>query len=150
LYLFFRIFQVRVLTLEEILYYATVKDTKKIRTKAKGKFQISFLNKEQNKITWFKNKNTRTKNKNTRCKTNVIFLIYYVNICKHEYENNMIRLWCKIVPKTNVEQIEGNEGSYSYLYFYFPSSRKFPRRLLHVHQGSFLKTFLVESWLWVN
>jgi hypothetical protein len=29
---------------------------------------------------------------------------------------NMTRLWCKIVPKTNVEQIEGNEGSYFYLY----------------------------------
>ncbi len=42
--------------------------------------------------------------------------IYYVNICKHEHEKNMTRLWCKIMPKTNVEQIEGNEGSYSYLY----------------------------------
>jgi len=26
------------------------------------------------------------------------------------------RLWCKIMPKINVEQFEGNEGSYSYLY----------------------------------
>jgi hypothetical protein len=42
--------------------------------------------------------------------------LYYVNIYKHEHENNMTRLWCKIVPKTCVEQIEGNEGSYSYLY----------------------------------
>jgi hypothetical protein len=38
------------------------------------------------------------------------------NICKNEHEKNMTRLWCKIMPKTNVERIEGNEGSYSYLY----------------------------------
>jgi hypothetical protein len=30
---------------------------------------------------------------------------------------NMTRgLWCKIMLKTDVEQIKGNEGSYSYLY----------------------------------
>jgi len=46
------------------------------------------------------------------CKT----YVYYVNICKHEHKRNMTRLWCKIMPKTNVEQIEGNEGSYFYLY----------------------------------
>jgi hypothetical protein len=34
------------------------------------------------------------------CKTNVETKFYYFNICKHEYENNMIRLWCKIVLKT--------------------------------------------------
>jgi hypothetical protein len=50
------------------------------------------------------------------CKTNVKTNIYYANTCKHEHEKNMTRLWCKIVPKTGVEQIEGNEGSYSYLY----------------------------------
>jgi hypothetical protein len=50
------------------------------------------------------------------CKTNVKIDIYYVNMCKHEYEKNMIRLWNKIVLKTRVEQIEGNEGSYFYLY----------------------------------
>jgi hypothetical protein len=32
------------------------------------------------------------------------------------HENNMEKLWCKIMLKTNVEQIEGNEGSYFYLY----------------------------------
>jgi len=42
--------------------------------------------------------------------------IYYVNICKHEHEKNMTRLWCKIMHKINVEQIEGNEEFYSYLY----------------------------------
>ncbi len=42
--------------------------------------------------------------------------LYYANICKHQYEKNMTRLWCKIVPKTNVEQTKGNERSYSDLY----------------------------------
>jgi hypothetical protein len=42
--------------------------------------------------------------------------LYHANICKHKHEKNMTKLWCKIVPKTGVEQIEGNEGSYSYLY----------------------------------
>jgi hypothetical protein len=42
--------------------------------------------------------------------------IYYVNICRHERENNMTRLWRKIMPKISVEQIEGNKESYSYLY----------------------------------
>ncbi len=50
------------------------------------------------------------------CKSNVEMDIYYVNIRKHEHEKNMLRLWCKIVFKTNVEQIKGNEGSYFYLY----------------------------------
>jgi hypothetical protein len=58
-------------------------------------------------------------------KTNVKVYIYYANICKHEHENNMIRLWCKIVPNTNVEHIEGNERSLFLFYtplvlFYTP------------------------------
>ncbi len=52
------------------------------------------------------------------CKTNMKTNFYYANICKHEHENNMTRLWCKIVPKTCVEQTEGNEGSYFYLYLF--------------------------------
>jgi hypothetical protein len=50
------------------------------------------------------------------CKTNIKVGLYYANICKHEHERNLIRLWCKIMLKTNVEQSEGNEGSYSYVY----------------------------------
>jgi hypothetical protein len=50
------------------------------------------------------------------CKTNVKMDFYYANMWKHEHKKNMTRLWCKIVPKTNVEQTEGNEGSHSYLY----------------------------------
>ncbi len=49
---------------------------------------------------------------------------YYVNIYKHEHEKNMTRLWCKIVLKTNVEQTEGNEGSF----FYFYPSRDLTQR----------------------
>ncbi len=30
----------------------------------------------------------------------------YANICKHEHEEKSTRLWCKIVPKTDVEQTE--------------------------------------------
>jgi len=42
--------------------------------------------------------------------------LYYANVCKHEHEKNMTRLWCKIIPKTNAEKTKGNEGSYLYLY----------------------------------
>jgi hypothetical protein len=37
------------------------------------------------------------------CKINMKIDLYYVNIYKHEYENNMTRLWCKIMFKTNIE-----------------------------------------------
>jgi hypothetical protein len=36
---------------------------------------------------------------------------YRANICKHEHEKKMTKIWCKIVLK-----ILGNEGSYFYLY----------------------------------
>jgi len=50
------------------------------------------------------------------CKTSVTIDFYYVNICKHEHGKNMTRLWCKIVLKTGVEQIEGNERFHFYFY----------------------------------
>jgi hypothetical protein len=50
------------------------------------------------------------------CKKNMKTYLYYVNIYKHEHEKNRIRLWCKIMLKTSVEHIKGNEGSYFYLY----------------------------------
>jgi hypothetical protein len=37
------------------------------------------------------------------CKINVKIDIYHTNICKHEYEKNMTKLWCKIVLKICVE-----------------------------------------------
>jgi hypothetical protein len=52
------------------------------------------------------------------CKTNMETNLYYSKICKHEHENNMIRLWWKIVLKTDVKQTKGNEGSYFYFCVY--------------------------------
>jgi hypothetical protein len=66
------------------------------------------------------------------CKSNVKTDIYYANICKHEHEKNMTRSWCKIMFKINVEQIEGNEGSYFYLYPFED-----------LVQGSFQRSFYV-------
>jgi hypothetical protein len=37
------------------------------------------------------------------CKTKMEMNIYYANICKHEHEKNMTRLWCKIMLKITVE-----------------------------------------------
>jgi len=68
------------------------------------------------------------------CKTNLNFFNYYINICKHEHEKNMTRLWFKIMPKIGVEHIEGNKGSYFYLYPFGPNSRKLPRVHLCEHQ----------------
>jgi hypothetical protein len=66
---------------------------------------------------WLKNKKIKIKTQEQNmCKTNMKTNIYYANVCKHEDEKNMTRLWCKIVFKTNVEHTEGNEGSYFYLY----------------------------------
>jgi hypothetical protein len=42
--------------------------------------------------------------------------LYYANIWKREHQTNMTSLWCKTVPKINLEQTKGNEGSYIYLY----------------------------------
>jgi hypothetical protein len=65
----------------------------------------------------FKNKNIRTKNKDTRCAKpmwkHIFIMLTYANI---NIKDNITRLWCKIVPKSSVKQIEGNEGTYFYLY----------------------------------
>jgi hypothetical protein len=50
------------------------------------------------------------------CKTYMKTNLYYANICKHEHEKILTRLWCKIMLKIVVEQTKGNEGSYFYLY----------------------------------
>jgi hypothetical protein len=64
-----------------------------------------------------KNKNYVIKNqKHEMCKINVKTNLYYANICKHEHEKNITRLWCKIVLNTNVEQTKRNERFYFYLY----------------------------------
>ncbi len=56
------------------------------------------------------------KQKHEIYKTNVKMNLYYVSICKHDHEKNMTRLYCKIMLKANVQEIKGNEGSYSNLY----------------------------------
>ncbi len=63
-----------------------------------------------------KQKHKNYKQEHKMCKTNVKMDLYYVNTCKHEHEKNMTRLWCEIMHKISVEHIEGNEGSYFYLY----------------------------------
>jgi len=61
--------------------------------------------------------------------------IYFANICKHEHEKNMKRLWCKIVLKTDVEQIFLNEGVLLlFIHFWGLKLRKLPRKFLCVHQ----------------
>ncbi len=61
---------------------------------------------------------------------------------------NMTRLWCKIVPKTNVEQIEGNEGSFFYLYpFGNLTQKNFKDVFMCASSIFFLKTFIIESQL---
>jgi hypothetical protein len=44
------------------------------------------------------------------CKTIMKMDLYYANICKHEHKMNTTKLWCNVVFKIGVEQIEGNEG----------------------------------------
>jgi hypothetical protein len=58
---------------------------------------------------------TRIRTRDVQNKCEDIY-IYYANIYKHEHEKKMRRLWCKIVPKTSVEQIKRNEGSYLYAF----------------------------------
>jgi hypothetical protein len=62
----------------------------------------------------WKTKTQELKQEHKMCKTNMKLNFYYVNVCNHE--NNMTKLWCKIMPKVSVEHTKGNEGSYSYLY----------------------------------
>jgi hypothetical protein len=89
---------------------------KPFEQRLKERFKFNFQTRIKTRVCDLKNKNTKTKNKATRCARQMWFLFYYVNICKYEHDTNMTRLWCKIVPKTNVKHIKGNEGSYFYLY----------------------------------
>ncbi len=50
-----------------------------------------------------KQEHKNAKQENKMCKINVKTNLYFANVCKHEHENNMITLWCKIVGRTNVE-----------------------------------------------
>ncbi len=59
----------------------------------------------------------KIKNKNMRCVRPtwkwIFIMLTYANL---NIKKNMTRLWCKILPKIGVEQIEKNEGFYLYLY----------------------------------
>jgi hypothetical protein len=80
---------------------------------------LSLIFKQETKQEYvIKKKHKNQKQGHKICKTNVKKNIYYVDVCKYEHEKNMTRLWCKIVPKTNAEQIKRNEGSYFYLYLF--------------------------------
>jgi hypothetical protein len=90
-----------------------------------------------------------SKQEHKMCKTNVKTDFYYTNTCKHEHEKNMTRLWCKIVPKTNVEHTKGNEWPYSYLYPFWDIVQGSFKGGFYVciKKKTFLKTFLTESQL---
>jgi hypothetical protein len=79
------------------------------------------------------------------CKTNVTVYFYYVNICKHEHDKVMMQ----DRAEDSVEQIEGNEGSYLYLYPFGDLAQGSFQRNFYVciEYTSFLKTFLIESQL---
>jgi len=56
------------------------------------------------------------KQEHEMCKTNVKIYFYFANICKHEHEKNMTRLWCKIMFKIGFEQIEKNMKGFTFIY----------------------------------
>jgi hypothetical protein len=60
-----------------------------------------------------KEKHNNYEQEHEMCKTNIKMNQYYANICKHEHEKNMTRLWCKIMPSTNVEQLKQMRGHIS-------------------------------------
>jgi hypothetical protein len=77
------------------------------------------------------------------CKTNVKTKFYYANICKHEHEKNMARLWCKIMLKIGIKYIKEIEGSYFYLYPFGDLVQKSFQKGFYmcIRSRSFLKTF---------
>ncbi len=92
------------------------------------------------------------KQEHEMCKTNMKKYVYYANIYEHGHEKNMIRLWCKIMFKTNVEHIKRNEGSYFYLYSFEDLAQGSFQRGFYVciKYKNFLRTFLTKSQLWIN
>ncbi len=49
------------------------------------------------------------------CKTNIKTNLYYVNICKHEHEKNMTRLWYKIMPILMLNKLKKMKG-FTFIY----------------------------------
>ncbi len=92
------------------------------RLKERSKFNFQTKNK-----TRLCDSKTKTQDVQNKCENGSL-------LCKHEHEKNMTRLWCKIMPKTNVKQTKKNERFYLFIPFWGPSSKKLARRLLCVHQ----------------
>jgi hypothetical protein len=63
----------------------------------------------------------------------IFIMLTYTNM-------NMTRLWCKIVPKINVEHIKGNKGLFSYFY-------PFGDLVQGSFQGGFLRIFIIKCQL---
>jgi hypothetical protein len=95
-----------------------VKDTKTTRTKVKKKclnpiFKQGMKQDYVIQKTKTQDLRTRTQDVHDKCGDRFFIMLPYANI---EHGKNLTRLWCKIVPKIGVEQTEGNERSYFYLY----------------------------------
>jgi hypothetical protein len=92
------------------LQNTTIKDTKNHKNKGK-KTSLNLIFKQGTKEDY-----VIQKQEHEMCKTNVKINFCFANICKHEHEKNMTRLWCKVVLKTNVEQTEGNMKGHIFIY----------------------------------
>jgi hypothetical protein len=89
---------------EEIWLCQGHKEQQEQKLKERSKFNFQTKNK-----TRLCDSKTRTQDVQNKCENGFL-------LCKHEHEKNMTRLWCKIMPKTNVKQTKKNEGFYFYLY----------------------------------
>jgi hypothetical protein len=70
-------------------------------------------------------------NKNTRCARQTWKQIF-IMVTNANMSMKITWQGCKIMPKTNVEQIEGNEGSYFYLYSFGDLTQKSFQRGFYV------------------
>jgi hypothetical protein len=92
-------------------------------TKAKEKgLNLTFKQWTKRDYTIEKLKTQELTTRTEMCKKKMKKNIYDVNICKPEYENNMIRLWCKILLKIGLEQTKGNVVSYLFISMWWCSS----------------------------
>jgi hypothetical protein len=66
-------------------------------------FKSNFQIRNKTRLCYSKQKQNSYTQEHEMCKTNMKMNLYCVNICKHEDEKNITRLWCKIVFKINVE-----------------------------------------------
>jgi hypothetical protein len=67
-------------------------------------FKSNFQTRNKTRLCDKKQEHKNYEQKHETCKIKVKTNFCYTNICKHEHENNMTRLWCKIVLKICVKQ----------------------------------------------